>query len=40
MLELIFEFEDGFGIKLPGDLTSPAHRRRNGVADGPPDHQR
>lgn len=23
MLELIFEFEDRFGVKLPGDLTSP-----------------
>lgn len=23
MLELVFEFEDGFGVKLPGDLTSP-----------------
>lgn len=23
MLELIFEFEDRFGVKLPGNLTSP-----------------
>lgn len=23
MLELVFEFEDRFGVKLPGDLTSP-----------------
>lgn len=23
MLELMFEFEDRFGIKLPGDLKSP-----------------
>ena len=23
MLELVFEFEDRFGVKLPGELTSP-----------------